>query len=69
MHTVIHNEGFGRKKFCWVSLVNDFSRFFQYLRPKFDASLNLAKNIPKNWDKERKTLKIHSVSHTKGFGM
>ena len=68
MHTVIHYEGFGRKKFCRVSLVNDFSCFFQYFRPKFDASLNFAKNTPKNWDEERKTLKIHSVSHTKGFG-
>ena len=55
MHTVIHYEGFGRKKFCLVSLVNDFSCFFQYFRPKFDASLKFAKNTPKNCDEERKT--------------
>ena len=67
MHTVIHYEGFGRKKCCRVSLVHDFSCFFQYFRPKFDASLKFAKNTPKNWDEERKTLKIHSVGHTKGF--
>ena len=67
MHTVIHYEGFGRKKFCRVSLVNDFSCFFQYFRPKFDASLKFSKNTPKNWDEERKILKIYSVGHTKGF--
>ena len=35
MHTVIHYEGFARKKFCRVSLVNDYSCFFQNFRPKF----------------------------------